>query len=89
MKAAGSETTKPTRPNQMSEAIEAPETPYKYELLTVKTVWEDALIAFHESFDDAENYTEPGDLKENDDGTFSVFFFSEKPIDTDAEPRVR
>lgn len=67
---------------------DTPELTYSYELLAEATTEEEALVVFHESFDDDVNYTEAGDIHRYDENTFGVFFAAEKPIDTDEEPNV-
>ncbi|UBF22461.1 hypothetical protein HCTV-15_gp94 [Haloarcula virus HCTV-15] len=74
------------RPKMMDTTT--PEMPHRYELLTQASTREDALVAFHEAFDDAENYTEFYDFHRYDDETIGVFFTAENAIDTDDEPMV-
>ncbi|AGM10966.1 hypothetical protein M193_gp079 [Halorubrum tailed phage 7] len=65
-----------------------PEMPYRYSLLTEASTPEEALIAFHEAFDDDENYTEFDGFQHYTTGTIAVLFTAEKPIDIANEPNV-
>lgn len=66
-----------------------PETPYEYKLTTEAATFDEALIAFHEAFDDEENYTEFVRFNRIDEDTVAVVFLAEKPINTASEPNVQ
>lgn len=60
----------------------------EYEIIVLATTEEEAIVAFNESFDDDENYTEATDIQRYADDLFSVFFWSEEPMNTSDEPLI-